>query len=183
MGTSKQLLKWGDSTIIGHVIKVAQELNQENIYVVLGANSKGIKPEIEHHSIQILINEAWKLGLGKSIAFGVQQIKESDSNIDGVLILLTDQPLIHSNYLNELIVKFKTGTRQIIASSYNNGKQGVPVLFDKIYFKELSKLKDDKGANSILKKYSNKVTAINGIAIVSDIDTLEDYQRLYKSYH
>lgn len=183
MGITKQLLKWGNSTIIGHAIEVAQELNIANYYVVLGANYQEINSEIEHYPIQILKNEDWKLGLGKSIAFGVKHIKKSNSNIDGILITLADQPLINAGYLNSLIASFNVGKHNIIATSYHNGKQGVPVLFDKFYFDDLSQLSDDNGAKSILLKYSENVSIINASDLILDIDTFEDYESLYNDHH
>jgi len=121
--------------------------------------------------------------LGNSIAFGVEHILKSESNFDGILIMLADQPLIDSTYLNLLIHEFEVGKSQIIASLYKNDKLGVPVLFDKFYIEELSKFDDDKGAKALLHKYSNHVSAINAKHIVSDIDTIEDYKRLYKANH
>ena len=181
MGSPKQLLKWGTSTLLGHTIDTAKTLNHTEIFVILGANYHAIKLEIEHYPVQILLNEDWEDGLGKSIAFGVDHIINSKSNVDGILIMLADQPLITSAYLGNLTEKFKVGESQIIASSYKNGKQGVPVLFDRVYFEELSKLSDDKGAKALLQKHSEQVSALNAEHIVSDIDSLEDYERLYKA--
>ena len=183
IGTPKQLLKWKNTTLLGHAIITAKKLNTKDIIVILGNNYALIKSKINNSGIQILNNKNWKNGLGNSIAFGVNNILENKSNIDGILIMLSDQPLIDSEYLNSLINKFIIGKHQIIATSYKSGKQGVPVLFDRIYFNELSKLNDDKGAKAIIEKYIKNVLVINGEQIVSDIDTLENYKNLYNANH
>ena len=161
MGRPKQLLKWNKITLLGHAISTAKEIKPLEIIVVLGANYNLFKSEISQEGIQILNNKNWKKGLGNSIASGVKQILKNDSNFDGILITLADQPLIDSTYLNSLIQEFEVGKSQIIASLYKNDKLGVPVLFDAIYFEELTKLNDDKGAKSLLHKYSDYVSALN----------------------
>jgi molybdenum cofactor cytidylyltransferase len=182
MGTPKQLLKWKNTTLIGHAIATAQKAKASTI-TVLGANYEVIKAKINHDKVEILKNDNWELGLGNSIAFGVNNILKRDTNFDAILVMLADQPLIDSAYLNNMLEKYKKGMSQIIATSYKSKKQGVPVLFDAIYFKELSKLNDDKGAKVIIQKYSKNVSAINADNLVSDIDTLEDYERLYNASH
>jgi len=182
MGTVKQLLKWKNTTLLGHTILVSEELNLKT-FAVLGANYERIKNSINHYSIQILHNENWKNGLGSSIAFGINNILNIESNIDAVLILLADQPLIGSEYLNSMISKFEKRKNKIIVSSYKDGKKGVPALFDKIYFKELAQLSNDNGAKILIKKYTDNVVLLKAESLVLDIDTLEDYQNLYMNNH
>ena len=183
MGSPKQLLKWGTSTLLGHTIETAQSVQGCKICVVLGANYDVIKAEIDYSYIKIIRNEEWKNGLGRSIAFGVQHLIDSSLTIDGILIVLADQPLIDANYLNSMIEMFKPKEHQIIATSYDNHKQGVPALFDKSYFEELTKLNDDKGAKEIIEKYSNHVTMLTAHDKISDIDTEQDYEDLYYANH
>jgi molybdenum cofactor cytidylyltransferase len=183
MGTPKQLLKWKNTTLLEHAIATAQKAKASKTITVLGANYQVIKAKINHDKVEILKNDNWELGLGNSIAFGVNNILKRDANFNAILVMLVDQPLIDSAYLNSILEKYEKGMSQIIATSYKGKKQGVPVLFDAIYFKELSQLYDDKGAKTILQKHSEKVLAINADNRVSDIDTLEDYERLYNAIH
>ena len=183
IGSPKQLLKWGDSTLIGHAIKTALELNQKKTLVVLGAYYDRIKPEIEGFDIQLLKNEDWKNGLGSSIAMGADFLLKSKETFSGLLVLLPDQPLIVPFYLKAMIDRFKVGKKQIIASSYGDGKFGVPAIFDTSYFKELSMLNDDRGAKDLIKKHSKHVSAIDIVPLVGDIDTEEVYAKMYKANH
>lgn len=181
MGTPKQLLKWGDQTLIENSIKEAQGANSKSVLVVLGANFDLIKNHIRDDSqITILNNPHWEQGLGTSIAIAVEHLQNSNSSVDGVLITLCDQPLITSDYLGLLISKFQSGKNQIIATSYGRGKQGVPVLFDKVYFNELLGLNDDQGARDILKRQANNVIGVTPPESNVDLDTKEDYSKLYQ---
>jgi len=182
MGKPKQLLKWKNTTLLGHAIETAQG-TQSDVFVVLGAHFEEVNALINQYSIHILKNENWQSGLGSSIAFGVSHILKSKLNIDGILIMLADQPMISIQYLNSLINAYKVGESQIVASSYRNGNHGVPALFDKVYFHKLSKLNDDKGAKVILDKYAENVFVIDAKHLLSDIDSLQDYENLYRDEH
>ncbi|TGV00643.1 nucleotidyltransferase family protein [Flavivirga rizhaonensis] len=181
MGTIKQLLLWGENTLLGHTIQTALKTNTKHIYVVLGANYYTIKKEIEKFPITIIKNDTWELGLGKSIACAVNHILEAESHFEGVLICLADQPFVDADFLNTLIQNFVPNKNKIIATSYKNGFSGVPVIFDKTYTFELSKLIDDNGAKPLLKKYSALVETFKLKLDNIDIDNKEDYDNLYKA--
>lgn len=177
MGEPKQLLKWKDTTLIETAISTVLELHCANIMVILGAHYHKIKPIIENYAVKTVYNKNWKKGLGNSIAFGVNHIK-NNYQVEGVLVVLADQPLIHSTYLKGILDIFETDKNQIIATNYQNRKLGVPALFDKSYFQELSSIDGDKGAKSILEKYSDVVITTTLATNVFDIDTEEDYKKL-----
>lgn len=181
MGEPKQLLKWGDTTLINHTINTAVEVNSKEIIIVLGAHFELIKKNIENSEVTILNNIHWDKGLGTSIAFAVEYLKTPQSVVEGVLIILADQPFVTSDFLKLMISKFQNNKNQIIAASYENGKQGVPVLFDKAYFEDLVNLSDDQGAKELLKKYQSHVEALFPPTENIDLDTKLDYTNLYQS--
>jgi len=181
MGEPKQLLKWGHTTLLGHAIKTVKEIGVQDIILVLGANFELISKEVKNKSITILNNTDWKQGLGTSIALAVNHLQHSKAHFKGVLFVLCDQPFITVDYLKTMISTFKQNTNQIITTSYENGKQGVPALFDASYFDELSQLKDDYGARYILEKYHHKVETLVPPTKNMDLDTKADYANLYRS--
>ena len=183
MGVAKQLLPWKKTFLLNHAINTANCIDNVTTYVVLGANSAMITPEIQHKDIEIIYNPKWEIGLGSSIAFGVKTLMDSEHNFDGVLILLSDQPLIDANYLMRLVDAFELDKKHIVASNYGTEKIGVPALFDSCYFKELSLLNQDKGAKEIIIKHAKNMSSLNANLVIADIDTKEDYERLYKEHH
>ncbi|MDO5968671.1 nucleotidyltransferase family protein [Flavivirga aquimarina] len=179
MGTVKQLMPWGDTTLLGHAIQMALKTNTNNVFVVLGANYQVIKKEISEFPVTIIQNKDWELGLGKSIACAIRHILNL-READAVLICLADQPFIDTTFLNTLIENFTPNSNQIIATSYKNDVSGVPVIFDKVYLSELSKLDDDKGAKIILKKYAALVKTFKPKLENIDLDYMEDYEKFFK---
>tara|TARA_R110002096_G_scaffold46455_1_gene123923 strand:- start:12295 stop:12906 length:612 start_codon:yes stop_codon:yes gene_type:complete len=180
MGVPKQLLKWGNGTLITHTIQTVLKLNADAIYVVLGANFQLIKKTIHHFPITILNNENWEHGLGTSIACASKFIQNEKPEIDALLFILADQPFITADYLNKIILSFSPNEKQIVASFYQNRKFGVPALFDAFYFEQLSKLNDDYGARHILKANESVMKALIPPVKNVDLDFKEDYERLYK---
>lgn len=181
MGSPKQLLKWGDDSLISHAIKTTLNIENSEVIVVLGANYQRIKKEISDYPVTILNNENWALGLGSSIACVSNYLLELEKSYDGILVTLADQPLITKGFLKTLVRDFSMNKRQINATSYKDGKLGVPALFDKEYFKELSNLDNDKGAGGVIKTYT-KNTAVFDLQYENiDLDFKKDYEKLYKS--
>lgn len=181
LGRPKQLLPWLNSTIIGHAINTAFELQKERVYVVLGAHYNLIKPEIAASGVQILKNENWQEGLGSSIATGVLRLNSDHKTVDGVLILLADQPLITATYLEEMCILFDKQHRHIVATRYGKNGIGVPALFGRSYFDQLCQLSDDKGAKALIEQNRDKVIMPALLPNVTDIDTQEDYNKLRKA--
>ena len=182
-GSPKQLLKWKSSNLLQHTIETANKSNAFKTFLVLGANCDLILEMIDANPVEVFRNQSWEKGLGNSIAFGVKSVIQQDPKTEGILIMLADQPLIDSDYLNSMIDKFKEGKNQIIATTYKNNKQGVPVIFDKAYFEELIQLNDDDGAKQVIKKHMANVFAVKHNNNCLDIDTFEDYESLYMANH
>lgn len=182
MGSPKQLLKWKNTTLLQHSINSVKAINDINI-LVLGANFEKIEPSIISDDIIILQNKHWQKGLGNSIAAGVQYVKESLPNVDNILIVLGDQPLINSDYLKKMIGIHKLNREKLICTMYEKGRLGVPAIFNNSFFEELLQLNDDKGAKNILQMYSDRMLSVHGENLISDIDTIDDYELLYKKHH
>ncbi|WP_417363121.1 nucleotidyltransferase family protein [Galbibacter sp.] len=178
MGVPKQLLPWGNKSLLNHVIHTASTMDLQ-IHVVLGANSRMIQealPSGDH--IHVHTNPYWDTGLGSSIAFAVKNLEHD--KLDGILFLLADQPFISSTYLEEMRAHFKENTSSIIVSKFN-GNLGVPAIFSSEYFNELETLNADVGAKQIIKMHVDKVLKLDADRYVRDIDTLEDYRDAHKA--
>ena len=179
MGTPKQLLKWGEESLLGHAISKALKVEASEVIVVLGANYESIEKEIKQLPLTILKNKNWEEGLGKSIACAAKYVLESKPKINALLIMLADQPLIDKSFLKSIIQKFNQNQNQIIANSYENGKNGVPVLFDSCYFDELCNISYDNGAKHLLEEYKSFVIPLQFQHQNLDIDSKADYEFLY----
>jgi molybdenum cofactor cytidylyltransferase len=177
MTAIKQLLTWKNTTLLGHVINQLEEAGAAHIFVVLGAHEKEILKNIDSPGVTIIHNYDWSQGMGTSIAKTITYFKDHQLEFDGLLIASCDQPLIKLTHYKKLINSCINDGR-IIVSSYNEG-QGIPVVFDKIYFNELSTLKNDVGAKSIVKNHLDRLIQIDAPEAAIDLDTKESYELYY----
>jgi len=181
MGKPKQLLPWGEQTLIEHQIQTLLKTDN-SVNVVLGSNSNLIIPVIEKYPVNIFINSDWERGMGSSISFGIQQIIQNFPEAEGVLITLLDQPLLTTSYFEKMLDDFQPGSQQILISRSSSGWTGVPVLFDQCYFNELTGLKNDEGAKKIVKRHEKKVILLDGGELLVDMDTMQTYQQLLNKH-
>lgn len=176
MRQPKQLLPWGDTTLLGHAIKVAQDSVAQDVYVVLGAHAQTIQEQLDLSHIKCILNNDWKKGLGTSIACAVQHLAHAQKAYDGLLFMLGDQPLIDTQVLNTMIRTFSEGEKGMVATKYPQGN-GTPVLFCKKYFGALMELNGDKGAKEIIAN-NDDVIALALDGKVTDLDTYAAYKQL-----
>ncbi|MEZ4874183.1 MAG: nucleotidyltransferase family protein [Flavobacteriaceae bacterium] len=177
MGVPKQLLPWGEQSLITHQVSVLLPL-QVPITVVLGAHATQIQEVIQQCPVEIAFHPHWEKGMGTSIAFGVQTILKKHPNTSGILISLVDQPLIPQAHYQNMIQAFESSQQSIIVSKSPHGDWGAPVLFDRSYFDALLKLKGDVGAKKMVKEHTQKVAYVLCESGLEDMDTLEAYHQL-----
>lgn len=181
MGQAKQLLPWGSQTLIEHQIQTLLRTGNP-VNVVIGSNSNLVIPVIEKFPVNIFINTNWERGMGSSISFGICQIIQKFQDADGVLITLLDQPLITTSYIEKMLGTYQPGSQKILVSHSASGWKGVPVLFDKCYFKDLSELKNEDGAKKIVKRHEENIILYERGELLEDMDTIQTYQQLLKRY-
>lgn len=180
MKQSKQLLPWGNSSLLGNVITNVLSTDADEVFVVLGAYKDEIKERTDLSQVITLVNENWQQGLGSTIAIATAEIDKKYPNISAVLLVLADQPFISSSHLNKMIELHKKDKEAIIMTKKDDYK-GVPVLFPKKYFSELILLSNDEGAKQIINRNKNGVKELVTNDDTTDIDTFETYERLHES--
>lgn len=173
----KQLLEFRNTSLLQHALDTARSSNAGKVFCVLGANFETITEQIHTNGAVILNNKNWLDGMGSSLAYGVNKILEQENDCDGILVMLADQPLITTDYLNSMLKAFSKNEKQIIVSNYGQ-KNGVPALFSKDFFPQLINLKGDQGAKNIIQENENLIISLPARAMLFDIDTKEDYLKL-----
>lgn len=179
MGQPKQLLPWGNCTLIEHQVQTLVKTGNP-VLVVSGYKADQIMPVLHTYPVKTCVNKLWKKGMGSSIAYGIKYLDKEYPEAAGVLITQLDQPLITSSHCEKMCNIFHQGSEQIIVSSSSSGWHGVPVLFDRIYFRELQGLQGDEGARKIFRSHEQVVQTLEAGDILEDMDTPEAYHRLLR---
>ena len=173
LGSPKQLLTYKGKTLLNHCIDTALASTAQPILVVLGANFDEIYLTIPRVGIQVLNNTGWEEGMSSSVRLGIAEL-EKDPGIDSALIMLCDQPYVTSGLLEKLITAKDTTGKKIITCFFND-TYGPPACFHRSLFNELSELKGQNGAKSLIINHPREVVTINFPEGATDIDTKEDY--------
>lgn len=177
MGKPKQLLPWGETTLLGNCVSLAQAITNK-VVIVTGAYREKIEAEVKRFKLETVFNPNWDEGLGNSIATGVNYLVKNHQEINGILILLPDQPLVTTKHLKAMIGQFSNYRDSIIATAYNVKDHGVPVLFHQKHFEALKTLTMDTGAKTILKRNADQVISLPPEFDLKDIDTQADYEAI-----
>ena len=179
MGTQNKLfLDWEGEPMIIRAINQLKSAGIEELIVVLNPENKTKLDDFHVNDIKQVINEDYKRGMTTSIQRGVI---ESNSDTDGFMICMSDQPLLSSFELDQLISEFSqvwNQDKECIIVPFHEGRKGNPVIFSSCYKKAILNHKEMEGCKGIVKKNISQVhqAHINSKAIHMDVDTLEDYR-------
>ena len=177
MGQPKALLPIGQIPLIRHQIDQLQQLRKP-ITLVLGAHAQTIQAVLNDLDVNLVFNADYPMGMGHSIAAGVQAITRSGRHVEAIMICAVDQPLIDSRHYNSLMEKAQQSDFSIIQSASDQGWQGIPTIFKSSHFEALTQLTGDQGAKSVIQKNSGKVTYVKGRpGTLIDIDTPLQYRK------
>ena len=175
LGHPKQLVEFRRKSLLQHSIDTGNALEFGSHLLVLGANSEEIRKKIEPGKFKIIQNNNWEEGMASSLRLGVQRIMEKE--IQHILVLLADQPLITTAHLENLVEKHLNEELQATFSKYDDDL-GVPAIFSRSLFPKLLGLKGDHGAKKLLYDQDLKYDYVVFEKGNFDVDTIVDVEIL-----
>ena len=146
MGEPKQLLAWGETTLLGHAIAQAKCLDAATVYVVTGAHRVAVEWEATRHGAVVVHNPAHTEGMGGSIVAGLEAIRRRQPQVERILVMLADQPLIPTAHYRNLLRTHRPADPTLVATRYDGARSGVPAVFGRPHFDALARLTGDRGA-------------------------------------
>jgi molybdenum cofactor cytidylyltransferase len=180
MGEAKQLLRLGESTVLGRTIEnVRRSAVVDEIVLVLGASAEAIRGQLPAsllEGLKVVVNPAYEQGMASSLRAGLSAL---DSQIGAALIVLADQPFVRPETLDQLGREHRRTRAQIVIPSYQD-RRGNPVLLDRSVFAEVMALQGDIGCRAIFGSHTERTVRleVEDQGILLDIDNQEDYERL-----
>jgi molybdenum cofactor cytidylyltransferase len=177
LGQPKQLIKFQNKSLIQNIIDQSQAFTFASYVLVMGAHAAKIQKSIEPGNFNVIINENWAEGIASSIRKGVKYSLEIDPELEHILFLLSDQPFVTSELIHELVKTHRQQEKEITGCKYQD-TVGVPAIFTKRLFQELSMLRGDRGARVLIKKYPDTLAVVPFDLGSIDVDIPEDYNKL-----
>jgi molybdenum cofactor cytidylyltransferase len=181
LGKPKQLLAFEGTTFLRRTVNATMTAGCDPVVVVIGSKKKEIAAEVSTLPISLSVNETWERGMGTSIRAGLSTTLKITPDIDGLILLVCDQPLIGADVLRGLMAR-RTGTGKTIVAAQYGDTSGVPALFSRSIFDELLALPDESGAKHLIILDPKRVANYPFPEGEIDIDTTADYERFMAGF-
>ncbi|PZS09515.1 MAG: carbon monoxide dehydrogenase [Solirubrobacterales bacterium] len=171
LGRPKQLLPYGDGTLLGHVIGVARACPFDQLMVAIGGASQDVRANVDLAGAQLVVNDAYGAGCSSSIAAALGAV---DPRCEVLVLMLGDQPGVSAATVSALLAG--RGGAPLAVCAYDDGR-GHPLAFGREVFGELANLHGDKGVWKLLDQRADDVIEVPVAGpIPLDVDTPEDYE-------
>lgn len=177
MGQPKPALVWRGRPLVQHVARAALEAGLSPVVVVTGSAAESVQAAVSDLPLQVVHNEAWQSGQSSSVKAGLNALP---SEVGAAVFLLADQPHTPAQLIAAL-VDAHAATLSPLVAPLVQGQRANPVLFDRATFPELLALSGDQGGRALFSRYQAHWVPWHDPAVLQDIDTPEDYQRLLET--
>jgi molybdenum cofactor cytidylyltransferase len=173
LGQPKQLLPFGDGTLLGHVVGVARAAALDQVVVAIGGAAEGVRAQVDLEGADVVVNEHYGAGCSSSIAAALSVV---DPRAEVLVLLLGDQPGVTAATVDALVAG--RGDAPLAVCRYEDGR-GHPIAFARSVFDDLANLHGDKGVWRLLERYGDDVVEVPIAGpLPLDVDTHEDYEAL-----
>ena len=175
MGSTKQLLPFGDRTVLQTVVDTLHGADLAGVVVVLGHDADAVRESLRGRSVLCCVNDAYREGMFSSVLCGLRHLP---ADADAVLIALGDQPQIEVNVVQAVVQAYREGDRGIVIP-ISGGKRGHPVLINlSRYQSEIQVLSGDEGLKPVMRGHpqDTREVSVDDEGILRDLDTPEDYR-------
>lgn len=173
-GSQKLLAPWQGQPLLAYPLSAAQLACPGGVLLVSGHAAERIEALAAEHADKAVHNPDFAAGVGTSIATAA---RACSADVDALLIVLGDQPLVTADHLRALIAAWERAADGIVATAYA-GTVGPPVLFGRAHFAALTELGGDRGAKQLLLEQREKVVTVEFRPAAVDIDTADDLASL-----
>ena len=118
LGQPKQLLQFRGQTLVWRSVDAAREAGCSPIVVVVGSDKEKVAREAEQTNAVTVENVHWNNGMGTSIRAAMRHLVGIAPNMEAVVLLVCDQPLVDSRTIEQLIALGEKTNKAIVASGY-----------------------------------------------------------------
>lgn len=177
MGSPKQTLQFHGESLLRRSALAALGAGCRPVIVVTGAHSELSRRELNGLNVREVLNTRWETGMASSIRAGVEGLISADADVAAAVFILCDQPHVTADVISGLVAAHLATGRPVIASTYG-GSFGVPALFSRTLFAELTRLEGRSGAKEVINRHASEAHFLPFQGGEVDVDTPDDFSRL-----
>jgi molybdenum cofactor cytidylyltransferase len=178
MGRPKQLLPWGETTLLVEVVRRLRQTAVADIVVVTGAERAAVEASLAAEQsadrrVRCVFNPEYAVGeMARSLQAGLRALPADRL---GALVVLADQPGLQPRVVEAVLQRWRETLAAALAPFYL-GRRGHPLLFDRALWPAILAL--PAGANpreAVLAAGAVEPVDVDTDSILRDIDTPADY--------
>jgi molybdenum cofactor cytidylyltransferase len=176
-GTPKQLLPFGDTTLLGQAVRNANASALDRVVVVLGRASEELRATVEFGRAEVVDNTAYGTGCASSLLAGLDA---AGGDCDAIALLLGDQPGVMPEFIDQVLATWQQDHPWASVTAYNPYPDslalGHPFVFAREAFADLRSLHGDKAVWKLIEAHPERVSRVEIAApLPPDVDDPEDY--------
>ena len=176
MGQTKQLLPWGNTTVLGQVLQNLKASSIHDILIVSGHDAEKVETVAQTEDIGTIHNPQY--AFGEMLSSLQTAVRHLSASTDAILVTHADQPLVTPVIIDQLLTAHRQGQGDIIAPVYE-GQRGNPVLISRRFFTELLELSLGSAPRDLLRRHPDAIhlVEIADESVLIDLDDPETYER------
>jgi molybdenum cofactor cytidylyltransferase len=172
LGRPKQTLPFGDTTLLGHVLRDVEDSALERVVLVVGGAADEALAAVTPRRAEVARNDSYDTGCASSLLAGL----DAAGDVEAVMLLLGDMPGVEPSVIDG-VASVWSERRPYAAVTDYRGELGHPFVFSAAAFPDLRSLHGDKAVWKLIERHPDRVHRI-GIdrELPRDVDTWEDYE-------
>jgi molybdenum cofactor cytidylyltransferase len=173
MGRPKQLLPYGDTTLLGAVVANAEASRLDPVVVVVGAAAVEVEAALRPARARLVRNLRYHEGNLSSLRTGVAAVGPHDA----VMLLLGDMPQVDAGLIDHVRDAWLAAPCPLLVTRYRDGV-GHPFVLGAATTARLDELEEPKALWRLTQETPDLAEVAVGRDRPRDVDTPEDYEQL-----
>lgn len=176
MGRHKLVLPWGDTTVIGQVVRTVLQAGLEEVVVVTGASHQEVDLALRDQPVCLALNSRFEEDqMILSVQTGLRMLSP---RAEAALLCLGDQPQLEVTTVQQVLEIYRARGATLIIPSFQM-RRGHPWLIDRSLWQEFLDLQPPTTMRDYLNCHADQITyvEVDQGTILLDLDTPEDYQK------
>ena len=177
-GSPKIAARLGDRPLLDHVIGAAKAARLAPVVVVLGNDAGPAGADLDLTGVRVVRNPRPADGLSSSLRLGLAALAgaatEVEPDLEAVLVLLADQPLVRPEVIDALLAAEVPPDRVIVVPRYAGGGGPNPALLLRPAWPLADELTGDRGMGPLIAARPELVAEVAVEGDNADVDTPAD---------
>lgn len=177
LGRPKQTLPFGDTTLLGHVVRGVEATSLDPVLVVLGGAADEARAGLTPTRAEVVHNDAYGTGCASSLLAGL----DAAGPVGAILLILGDMPGVDAAVIDAVRADWEAARPWAAVTDYR-GTLGHPLAFSAEAFPALRGLHGDKAVWKLLDAHPERFLRVPvDRDLPRDVDTWEDYEEARRS--